>query len=148
MDQSLYIFVEIGAGFAAIITFMFAFLTIIRRWVLKRIYHDIELHLAKRGDSADGFTNQARDQAERARHAAKQARRAADDARDAARQAKQAVQAARDHMRAAADPRHDDTRSGSPPENRQDRENPQRVRRGIQPEPPAPPGRHRHLPVS
>lgn len=147
MDRSLYIFVEIGAGFAAIITFMFAFLTIIRRWVLKQIYHDIELHLAKRG-SADGCMYQARDEAERARHASKQARHAADDARDAARQAKQAVQAARDHIRAAEDSRHDDTSSGSPPENRQDRENPEGVRRGTQPEPPTPPGRHRDLQVS
>jgi hypothetical protein len=125
MNQSLYIFVEIGAGFAAIITFMFAFLAIIRRWILKRIYHDIELHLAKRGDSAEGFTDQARGEAERARHAAKQARHAADDARDAAYQATQAVQAARDHIRAVKGHRHDDTRSGSPPGNRQDRKNPQ-----------------------
>jgi hypothetical protein len=125
MDKSLYIFVEIGAGFAAIITFTFAFLAIIRRWVLKRIYRDIELHLAKRGGSTDGFTHQARDEAERAHHAAKQARHAADDARNAARQAKQAVQAALDHIRTVADLRHDDTRSGSPPGNRQDRENPQ-----------------------
>ena len=103
MGESLYIFVEIGAGFAAIITFMFAFLTIVRRWVLQRIYRDIELHQAKRGDSADGSAHQARDEAERARRAAKRARRAAAEARDAACQASQAVQAAHDHIRAVAD---------------------------------------------
>lgn len=126
MDESLYVFVEIGAGFAAIITFMFTFLTMFRRWVLKRIYRDIEQHLATRDGPTDGYAGRARDEAERARyaarqarHAARQARHAADEARDATNQARQAVLAAQDRTRAVAGRRHDDTRSGSQPENRQ-----------------------------
>ena len=107
MGESLYIFVEIGAGFAAIITFMFAFLTIVRRWVLQRIYRDIEPYLAEREHSAGGFTYQSRHAAKQARHAAKRARHAAAEARDAAYQASQAAQEARDHVRAVADRRHE-----------------------------------------
>lgn len=129
MHDSLYIVVELGAGFAAIITFMFAFLGIVRRWVLKRICRDIELYLAKRDSSVGGLTYQARVQAERARYAAKQARYAAKQARraaavalDAAYQAKHAFQATGGQTRAAEYRRHDDTRSGPSPGKRQDGE--------------------------
>jgi hypothetical protein len=37
MNDGLYIIIELGAGFAAIIAFLVTFLTTFRRWVLERI---------------------------------------------------------------------------------------------------------------
>src|SRR5579863_5158146 len=81
MNDGLYIIIELGASFAAIIAFLVTFLSSFRRWVLDRIDRDIDPHLAKRDASSAKYARQARE-------AAKQAAGMANEAREAALQAK------------------------------------------------------------
>jgi len=60
MNDGLYIIIELGAGFAAIISFLVTFLSSFRRWVLVRIDRDIDPHLAKRDASIAKYARQAR----------------------------------------------------------------------------------------
>jgi hypothetical protein len=83
MNDSLYIVVELGAGVAAIITFLITFLALFRKWVLARIYRDLEPHLAKRDALAARYARRAREAAGLAAEAASEARRAALRARQA-----------------------------------------------------------------
>jgi F0F1-type ATP synthase membrane subunit b/b' len=88
MNDGLYIAIELGAGFVAIIAFLVTFLTSFRRWVLERIDRDIDPHLAKRDASLAKYARQARETAKQAAEAAKQAAEMAGEAREAALQAK------------------------------------------------------------
>jgi len=112
MHDSLYIAVEIGACFAAIITFLVTCLTFFRRWVLNQIARDISPHLTNKNDSAERYSHQARDAAEQARNAAHQAR-------EAMYQAKQAAQEARDQMQALETRQHGDSTPEPHHQNRQ-----------------------------
>jgi hypothetical protein len=68
MNDGLYIIIELGAGFAAIIAFLVTFLTTFRRWVLERIDRDLDPHLAKRDASLAKHACQAREAALQAKH--------------------------------------------------------------------------------
>jgi hypothetical protein len=119
MHDSLFIIVEIGAGFAAIITFMATFVTVFRKWVLDRIDRDLGPHLADRddlaarqADRARGSADQAAVAAAQAADAAKQAAVAAADALESARHATDAACELREQARPPGTRRSGDTAPG------------------------------------